>query len=76
MTKDVEAHLDVMVHVRHLRAARMCNREPRLWFKRHGLSWTEFVTTGIPASRILATNDALALPVVEVARKEAADVNR
>jgi hypothetical protein len=40
------------------------------------LSWTEFVTTGIPESRILATNDALALPVVEVARKEAADVNR
>lgn len=66
---------ELVVHVRHLRAARMCNREPRLWFKRHGLSWTEFVTTGIPVSRILATNDSLCLPVVEIARKEAADVN-
>lgn len=67
---------ELLIHVRHLRAAGMCNREPRLWFKRHGLSWTEFVTTGISESRILATNDSLALPVVEVARREAADVNR
>lgn len=67
---------ELLIHVRHLRAAGMCNREPRLWFQRHGLSWTEFVTTGIPESRILATNDSLCLPVVEVARKEAADVNR
>lgn len=66
---------ELIIHVRHLRAAGMCNREPRLWFVRHGLSWTEFVTTGIPVSRILATNDALCLPVVEVARKEAANVN-
>lgn len=49
----------------------MCNRQPRIWFKDHGLSWTEFVTTGIPVSRILATNDSLALPVVEVARRDA-----
>jgi hypothetical protein len=67
---------ELLIHVRHLRAAGMCNREPRLWFKRHGLSWTEFVTTGIPASRILATSDSLAYPVVEIARKEAANVNR
>lgn len=64
---------EILVHVRHLRAAGMCNREPRRWFKAHGLSWTEFVTTGIPESRILATNDALALPVVEIARKEAGE---
>lgn len=49
----------------------MCNREPRRWFARHGLSWSDFATTGIPASKILATNDALCLPVVEVARMEA-----
>lgn len=67
---------ELMIHVRHLRAAGMCNREPRKWFQKHGLSWTEFVTTGIPVSKILATADSLAYPVVEIARKEAANVNR
>lgn len=59
-----------MIHMRHLRAAGMCNREPRRWFAAHGLSWAEFVDHGIPASVIEATGDPLALIVVEAAKAE------
>jgi len=61
------------IYVRHLRAAGMCNREPRRWFKQQGLSWSDFVTEGIPVDVVLATGDPLALRVVEVARKEAGE---
>lgn len=66
---------ELMIRPCHLRAAGYCNREPRKWFERQGLSWTEFVTVGIRESVLVATGDPLALNVVEIARKEAADVN-
>lgn len=61
---------DFLVRMKHLRAARMCNREPRRWFVAHELSWTQFVTEGLPASVLIATNDPLAMVVVEIARKD------
>lgn len=62
---------DLLIKPCHLRAAGYCNREPRKWFVKQGLSWTEFVTKGIPESVLVATGDPLALNVVEIARKEA-----
>ena len=62
--------------MRHLRRAGMCNREPRRWFAAHGFSWSRFVSEGVPAAEIAATEDPLALIVVEVARKERADEHR
>lgn len=64
---------DFVVRISHLRAAGMCNRQPRLWFKQQGLSWSTFATEGLPASVLIATNDPLALKVVEIARKEAGE---
>lgn len=45
-----------------------CGRGSRAWFRRHGLDWSAFVRGGIPASKLIATGDALALRVVEHAR--------
>lgn len=60
----------VIVRVKHLRAAGMCNREPRIFAARHQLSWSQFVSEGLPASALIATGDAMALRVVEIARKD------
>lgn len=61
---------DFIVRISHLRAAGYCNREPRVWFARQGLSWSDFATQGINASVLVATGDPLALKVVEIARKD------
>jgi len=62
--------------MRHLRAAGMCNREPRLWFAAHGFSWSDFVTNGISIEEVEATGDPLGMVVVEVALREEADAQR
>lgn len=62
---------DVIVTIAHLRKAGMCTRTPRQWFAKHGLSWNDFVTHGIPESELLATGDSLAHPVIAIARAEA-----
>jgi hypothetical protein len=62
----------MIVTIRHLREAGMCSREPRKWFAKQGLSWTEFVTNGLPEEVLIATGDPLAMKVVEIARVEIA----
>lgn len=64
------------IYMRHLRMANMCNREPRIWFKRHGLSWSDFIANGISAEDILATGDELVKIVVAAAQKERDDGRR
>lgn len=61
----------VLVQFRHVRAANLCARGTRAWFIQHGLSWSEFLATGIPASVFEATGDPLALRAVAAAREEA-----
>lgn len=61
---------NVIVTMKHLRLARMCNREPRVFCERHGISWSDFVTNGLPAQVLLDTGDHFALKVVEIARKD------
>lgn len=56
--------------MKHLRAAGYCNREPRLFFQRYGWSWQDFLDHGIAVSIVEATGDALALRVVEIARRD------
>lgn len=72
MTNDA----DLIVTVEHLYSVPnyngtigFCGRGTRVWFRRHGLDWGAFVRNGIPASVLLATGDALALRVVEHARR-------
>jgi len=61
---------DVIVTIAHLRGAGMCSRQPRGWMEKHGLSWNEFITNGYPASVLLATEDSLVQPVIDVARRD------
>lgn len=58
----------VIVKMEHVRAARMCSRGARAFFARHGLDWQVFLEKGLPAETLVATGDAMALQVVEVAR--------
>jgi hypothetical protein len=46
----------------------MCSRGARAFFERHGLDWTKFLKEGLDAEIIEATEDAMALQVVEIAR--------
>lgn len=63
----------VRVTVQDLRAARYCLAGVRLWFRRHGLGWQEFLDHGIDADRLRATGDALIDPVIrEAETREAA----
>jgi hypothetical protein len=61
-----------IVYHRHLGALGYCNRGSRQFFKRHNLSWADFLANGIPADDLLATNDAMAENVVRVAESEQA----
>ncbi|WP_235823536.1 hypothetical protein [Azohydromonas sediminis] len=63
---------DVIVTHADMRALEYCNRGARQWFARHGLDWAAFITAGLPAAQLLATGDAMAHAVVEVARRRAA----
>lgn len=62
---------ELIITMRDIRAAKMCSRGARTFFKRHGLDWTDFLKNGIPAWKLAATGDAMALQVVEAAREAA-----
>ncbi|URA07149.1 hypothetical protein P9A48_gp41 [Xanthomonas phage Mallos] len=51
----------------HIRQARMCSRGARDFFIRHNLDWSTFLQEGIDEELLIATGDAMALQVVEVA---------
>lgn len=63
---------DVTVTHADMRALDYCNRGARQWFARHGLDWATFISAGLPAAQLLATGDAMAQAVVDVARRRAA----
>ena len=58
---------EVIVTMNDVRQACMCSQGARKFFADHNLDWSEFLEKGLPASVILATNDAMAIQVVEVA---------
>lgn len=60
--------MSVIVTMRDIRTAKMCSRGTRAFFMRHGLDFADFVVNGIPAERLEATGDAMAIRVCEVAR--------
>lgn len=62
---------DVTVTIAHVRAAGLCVHGTRTWFARQGLDFRDFLARGLPASVLLATGDAMAQRVVEVARRDA-----
>ncbi len=60
----------VIVRMKHIRQASLCSDGARGFWARHGLDWTDFLRNGIDAEKLLATGDAQAAKVVEVARGE------
>jgi len=60
----------MMIRMHHVRMAGYCNRGAREFFRRHDLSWQQFVDEGIPEEQLIATGDHIALRVVEVAHAD------
>lgn len=46
-----------------------CASKSRDFFARHGMDWRAFITDGLPEEDFLATGDALAIALVDHARK-------
>ena len=59
---------DFIIRMPDLRAAKLCSRGGRAFFEQHGLDWQDFLRNGIPASKLAATGDFMALKLVEVTR--------
>ena len=59
---------DVTVTIDDVRAVGLCVNGTRAWFARHDLDFRAFLRKGLDAETLLATNDAMALRVVEHAR--------
>lgn len=58
----------VIVTMKHIRLARMCGPGTRNFFKKHNMDWHKFAREGLPEEDFIATGDAMAMQVVEVAR--------
>jgi hypothetical protein len=63
----------IVVRMHHLRTAGFCSGGARAWFRAHDLSWSDFLTNGLPVETLEATGDAFAKRACDIARKEAAD---
>lgn len=59
-----------IVKARHLQMMKpiYCVNGAEKFFKRHGLDWRKFVMEGIDANELLATDDYMAIRLVEKAK--------
>jgi hypothetical protein len=60
---------EVIITMADVRAAKMCAKGARVFFRRHGLDWSTFIKEGLHEQQIAATGDAMALKVIEVAHE-------
>ncbi len=60
----------LIVTIDHVRATGLCVHGTRSWFARQGLDFRAFLREGIAAEALLATGDAMAMRVVEHARRQ------
>ena len=58
----------IKIRMQHVRQANMCSRGAREFFARHGLDWQKFLSEGLDSDIIEATDDAMAIEVVKVAK--------
>lgn len=59
---------DIIITMVDVRKARMCSQGARQFFQTHDLDWQDFLDNGILASKLVETNDSMALKVVKVAQ--------
>jgi hypothetical protein len=69
---ETEAPAPVLVHMRHIREARLCSSGMRAWFTLHEIDVLDFIRHGIAVERLEATGDHFALKVAAIARAEGA----
>ncbi len=60
----------ILVTMRHIRKAKMCTAQVRVFFERHGLDWPDFLKNGMDSGRVRDLNDAMATKVAEIAEAE------
>jgi len=60
----------MIIYMSDIRAAKMCSKGARDFFKHHNMDWNTFIKDGLPSEQFEKTGDAMALQVVEVARGE------
>lgn len=60
---------DFVITLKDVRASNLCSAGARHWFKKYNLDWMDFLKNGVPASKMLATGDALGRRLVDVTRK-------
>ena len=60
---------DLIVTVDDLRAASMCVRGAKQWFRLHKLDFASFLAKGLPATTLAALNDEMADRVIAMAKK-------
>lgn len=63
---------DVMARLEHARRLGYCARGMRRWFDGREHGWQEFISTGVPATWLRATGDAMAQRVADAAERDAA----
>lgn len=63
----LQAGEQVKVTMKHMRRLNYCSSGVRKFFLQHGLDYGKFLREGIPAEELLATGDAMAIRVAEVA---------
>lgn len=59
-----------LLHIRHLRQAKLCMDGARKWFASRGWSWGDFVSNGRPVAEFEATGCPLAMRAVAKAHEE------
>lgn len=70
-----EVTSEIRIHMRHLRAAKICP-DAEEFFVANNLNWRDFVRNGIPVSVIQEIGDPIALRAAAEAIKEAENGRR
>ena len=68
----MDDHSDVLVEIRHIRGL-FCSRGARELAKHLGFDWLHFLKHGVTADKLIATGDAMAIQLAQVAIKEKQD---
>jgi hypothetical protein len=60
----------MIVNITHARRLKYCSRGIRAFCRRYDIDFLQFVREGLDAEVFIATNDAQALRMVDVARRQ------
>ena len=61
---------EVLVTMHHIRKSGLCSRGARLFCKRWGGDWNDFLINGVSVEILEKTGDAMAIKLAKLARGE------